>query len=213
MTSGTCKCFFPFTPYLMIKPVLFLLLRDFILKTLRVVNIAYCCSSEVMSSLMYLKSEDILFLPNLEKRVNETLTKLFWGSISPKLYFLLYSCLFSPWRNKTSHNSLNRSSAAVNHWVILLPLSCLSIEVAVTLFVGYTLIYSCDLQLEFMINVLVWKFAVSFECSRWRSGSCAANSLRVKLRTTVAKKQLIISLLFIITIFFNYSLLLVIITY
>lgn len=121
---------------------------------------------------MCLKTEDVLFLWNLEKRVHETAANktVFEAVFPPNSTYARHSFLFSPWRNETS----TIISIAVNHRVILLPLSCLSIEVAVTL------VHSCDLKLEFTINVHVWKFAVRFECIRWRSGSCAStpNSLR-----------------------------------
>lgn len=119
---------------------------------------------------MCLKTEDVLFLWNLEKKeyMKPQLIKLFLRQYFPQTLLTPITLFFSVHGETKLYNSLNKISIAVEHRVILLPLCCLSIEVAVAL------VHSCDLKLEFTINVHVWKFAVRFECIRCRSDSCAS---------------------------------------
>lgn len=64
------------------------------------------------------------------------LIKLFLRQYFPQTLLTPVTLFFSVHGETKLYNSLNKISIAVKHRVILLPLSCLSIEVAVTLFVG-----------------------------------------------------------------------------
>lgn len=87
---------------------------------------------------MCLKTEGVLFLWNLEKKeyMKPQLIKLFLRQYFPQTLLTPVTLFFSVHGESKLYNSLNKISIAVEHRVILLPLSCLSIEVAVTLFVG-----------------------------------------------------------------------------